>query len=225
MIDGVGDVVVSLSQNDHSAIITVKDNGKGIPADVIGKLGCLGVTYGKQNGHGLGLFHAKATLENWGGRLEIQSEVGRGTVVLMHIPKARPPEWFVPEIKAYHGQTVVIIDDDEAIHEIWRRRFHECVGDSSESLIHFTTPQALMDWYEVNEESRNQALYLCDYEFINAEINGLDLISKLGINYRSILVTSRYDRDDIISRCEIRNIKLLPKDLAGVVSIVIADEM
>jgi transcriptional regulator of NAD metabolism len=51
------------------------------------------------------------------------------------------------------------------------------------------------------------------------------LIYKLGTNYRSILVTSRYDRDDIVSQCEMRNIKLLPKELAGVVSIVIEDVM
>ncbi len=68
--------------------IKVKDTGKGIPQDLISKLGTQGMTYGKQNGSGAGLAFVKGIVEGkYDGRLEIYSEgEGKGTEVTVTIP-------------------------------------------------------------------------------------------------------------------------------------------
>ncbi|MBX3709652.1 MAG: HAMP domain-containing histidine kinase [Gammaproteobacteria bacterium] len=109
-------IFIELFSEDTYAVIRITDNGKGIPADILSKLGHLGVTYAKSNGHGLGLFYAKTTIENWGGQLDIQSVVGKRTTIKVKLPKTTPPVWYVPEIAILNGQTVMIVDDDQSTH-------------------------------------------------------------------------------------------------------------
>ncbi len=61
--------------------------------------------------------------------------------------------------------------------------------------------------------------FLIDYELLDHTVNGLDLIEKLGIEERSVLVTSRYEESNVKLRCETFGVKLLPKALAGFVPI------
>lgn len=67
--------------------IVIADDGIGIPKDIVALLGKKGASYGKKNGSGLGIFHAKASLESWGGRLDIESQEGKGTKVILVVPK------------------------------------------------------------------------------------------------------------------------------------------
>lgn len=84
-----GTVQVSLASESEHALITVSDNGCGIPVEIQSQLGKHGFTYGKKGGYGLGLFHAFWTIESWGGSLTIDSEVDRGTVVTVRLPILR----------------------------------------------------------------------------------------------------------------------------------------
>jgi signal transduction histidine kinase len=222
IVSAVGDIYISLLDEGDRAVIKISDNGKGIPSDLISKLGKLGVTYGKFDGHGLGLFHAKTTVENWGGELEIQSQVGKGTTVSIHLPKSKAPTWFLPELKICNNQTIVIIDDDESIHAVWKERFREFQNENAQpfKLLHFYSPDELTEWKQSNDSMQSNMIYLCDYEFIGSSENGIELITKLRLNYFTILVTSRFYMDDVITECESSSLKLLPKDMAIVIPIV-----
>jgi len=77
---------VYLRFQSHLCSISLSDNGVGIPEDVLKKLGQRGFTFGKKNGNGLGLHYAKTLFESVGGRLEIQSKVGVGTLVNIQVP-------------------------------------------------------------------------------------------------------------------------------------------
>jgi hypothetical protein len=65
-------------------------------------------------------------------------------------------------------------------------------------------------------------VFLIDYEFLNQNDNGLKIITDLGIQDKAILVTSRFDEPNIRSECESPKIKVLPKQLAGQITISIA---
>jgi signal transduction histidine kinase len=86
-----GSVTVSLARRGGSVEITVRDNGKGIPAEVLQRLGRRGETYGKAGGSGLGLHHARAAAEAWNGSLNISSEPGKGTETVILLPLAGEP--------------------------------------------------------------------------------------------------------------------------------------
>ena len=69
--------------------IAVHDDGPGIPADLIVQVGDPFVTT-KPDGTGLGLSICYGILEQHGGRLEIESQVGVGTSVKMLLPRVGP---------------------------------------------------------------------------------------------------------------------------------------
>lgn len=217
-----GKILVSLSSTADIILVVIEDNGVGIPKEVLANLGKFGTTYGKRGGSGLGIYHAKNTIESWGGKLEIESVIGKGTLCKILLPKAKLPSWFVPEIKVSDKQKIIIIDDDQSIHDVWKQRFNEFQLNTGKKVMlhHFYSPQEFTKWMDAQGQSSEAVTYLCDYEFIGNEQNGIDLVTTLKINYLSILVTSHIHSDEIISRCESAGIRLLPKDITGIVPIM-----
>lgn len=218
-----GRISISLAESDKYAVITIEDNGKGVPEAVLANLGKLGVTHGKPNGLGMGLYHAKNTVESWGGSLQIESRIGSGTIVKIYLPKTQPPIWFVPAIKLTDKQHVIIVDDDESIHQVWRERFRQAtLGSNNEVILsHIYSPDDLAAWKDAQSEIAAGVLYLCDYEFMGADENGIDVLTRLKINYLSILVTSRFNSEKVMCACEEKGIRLLPKDVARFIPIEI----
>jgi two-component sensor histidine kinase len=220
-MDGQGRIEVALSLQESEAVIVIKDNGKGIPAEVLKKLGQRGVTHGKAGGSGLGLYHARSKVEEWGGKLVMTSEVGRGTQVTIRLPKVGTPQWFVSQIKLKSLQTVVILDDDSSIHEVWKKRFgSQALGGKSIHLVHCSTPLELRQFVASNKIS--PILYLCDYELLGSKETGLDLIQECGIQNQAILVTSRFEESSLRQRCEGLEVRLIPKSLATLVPISVS---
>jgi len=106
-----GTVIIGLSAPDGKVLIEVKDNGKGIPPEILAKLGQKGETHGKANGNGLGLYHARTAVEGWGGNLRIESAPGTGTAVIIELPRAKA---------AGPAGLTVLLDDDMLVHMNWK---------------------------------------------------------------------------------------------------------
>jgi len=84
------------ARSDHDGImLSVEDNGIGIPKKEISRLGQPFVQVENQftkshKGSGLGLAIARSLITLHGGRMDIQSEVGVGTVVTVRLPHEVP---------------------------------------------------------------------------------------------------------------------------------------
>lgn len=214
-----GEVVVSIRSTTDSAHLEIRDNGKGIPADVLPNLMKKGFSFGKQGGVGLGLHFAKTALEAWGGGVSISSEPGQGTLVTLRLPRISPPAWFVPSLELVEHQTVVVADDDNTIHQVWHGRFDAC-RSSGVRIAHFSSPEELARWVSVRETSESApVLFLVDYEFIGNKKNGLEIIRDLGIGKHTVLVTSRFEESDVLAGCKELGVRLIPKSQAGFVPI------
>jgi signal transduction histidine kinase len=81
-----GKVTVRAFNEGSELVISVEDNGRGIPASVLPRLTERGFSHGKQSGSGLGLNHARRSVEAWGGRLSIVSAERVGTQVSLRLP-------------------------------------------------------------------------------------------------------------------------------------------
>lgn len=81
-----GFVQVIVEHKNGIINIVIKDNGKGIHPKIISHLMQKWATFGKAGGSGLGLYHAKNTIESWGGTLTLTSEFGVGTSVIIALP-------------------------------------------------------------------------------------------------------------------------------------------
>lgn len=66
--------------------ISVIDDGKGIPSEILNQVGNEGFTYGKPQGTGLGLHDAITTVRKWNGELTIESQPQIGTIVVITLP-------------------------------------------------------------------------------------------------------------------------------------------
>lgn len=79
-------IQVSLRVYGKKFQLSIVDNGKGIPNEVLSKIGEEGFTYGKSGGNGLGVSFAKRKVFEWDGDLQINSRVGFGTIVTITLP-------------------------------------------------------------------------------------------------------------------------------------------
>ena len=77
-----------------------------MPAAVLEQVGTRGFTQGKEHGTGIGVHHARQTLESIGGGLEISSIEGSGTSIVITVP-------LITDIRG------VLIDDDVFVREAW----------------------------------------------------------------------------------------------------------
>jgi two-component system nitrogen regulation sensor histidine kinase NtrY len=96
--DEVKEVVVNLLENARTAgahvvdvivgpgRLEVMDDGEGIPPELLPRIfePRFSTT---TSGSGLGLAIVRRLVEGWGGRIEVESEVGRGTRIVVHLPE------------------------------------------------------------------------------------------------------------------------------------------
>lgn len=202
-----GMITLKLYREDNNAIIEISDNGKGIPNEVLNQLGKVNISYGKNkidsSGFGYGVKSAFDTVLKWEGGIEFFSNIGSGTVVRLKLPLSSRPDWFTHQISFKPNQTVIILDDDQEIHYVWEKKLEQLLVNRH----HFFNAKKVKDWIVSNPDS--DFLLLSDYELIGDKSTGLSLIKSLGIQGRSILVTSHYE--EIVKNES--SLKVIPKNV------------
>ena len=138
-----GMVKISLFKKSTHLIISIQDNGCGIPDDILPKIISGEISTQKKNGHGLGLSHAIQIAEKLGGQLTIKSRIGEGTTVDIFLLQVSAPKWFCLSLKILSKQRIVVLDDDESIHQVWRKRLIDLRSDVN--IINFYRPEDMIE--------------------------------------------------------------------------------
>lgn len=124
--------LTSREGDDHSAgdyvLIKVKDNGSGMSAEVRERLfEPFFTTKAQGKGTGLGLAMALGIVEQFGGWIEFDSELGKGTEFRVFLPRCKAVQAPLPEEKpktdtrALRGKTegtVLVVDDEAPVRSI-----------------------------------------------------------------------------------------------------------
>jgi len=219
-----GKISVTVQQDDLSTLVIIKDNGKGMPREILEKLGKLSISYGKQNsesGSGLGFMHAKNIIEKNNGVLKIHSTLNKGTEVKIIIPKSQTPDWFANSLNITKKCKIFCLDDDYSIHQVWKRKFEFYTNKFANIKIFNYTSIKEFKESVAGLQNQKDILYLIDQEYIDQNENGLQIIEDLQIADKSILVTSRFDDDEIVAKCIKLGVKLLPKSMSGSIPIIL----
>jgi signal transduction histidine kinase len=106
-MESSGSVDIVLRVTSNFLRIEVKDDGCGIPEAVQKNIFTEGVTYGKENGSGLGLHFVTMCIDSWGGNYDIYSKVNEGTTFGFTLPVVNL------------SKHIVLLDDSVSVTMSW----------------------------------------------------------------------------------------------------------
>ncbi|MFH1769286.1 MAG: hybrid sensor histidine kinase/response regulator, partial [Parcubacteria group bacterium] len=184
--------------------ITVKDNGKGISAEDLSHVFDSFFTKGKKGGTGLGLAYCKQVVEAHGGSIDVESELGKGTMFTIRIPECvvecspllckegpgevdqayptQPSPYKGEEAKGYRndpeikcdGKRFILIDDDADIRLRWRR----IVRDNGGTVVgEADSYESMTSNGGLNYDEADVAIV--DYNYEGSAKTGIDVINYL----------------------------------------------
>ena len=117
---------------DHPALepgdylrIAVRDSGEGMSKEVLDHLFEPYFTT-RDTGSGLGLFLCYSIVKSHGGQIEVDSELGKGTEIVVYLPRTLSAEAATApprpvERKPIVGANLLIMDDDQLVRQTLRR--------------------------------------------------------------------------------------------------------
>ncbi|MDR2765958.1 MAG: PAS domain-containing sensor histidine kinase [Holosporaceae bacterium] len=183
-----GTVGASFRVNGKHVDIVIKDNGCGMPPDVIEKIksGCGNVDSSKHNGRGLGLQQVFSAIKAFGGKLTVESQLGMGTIFRLKFPLGPHPGWISERFNFRKGDVIVVLDDDESVFAVYQDILQEYSDDLT--LEFFTNSREALGFISAHP-NKEKVYFLCDYELKNDDFKGLAVILQSGVKTRSVLVT------------------------------------
>jgi PAS domain S-box-containing protein len=89
-----GEIIITATEKQNEILVSVKDNGVGIPHSAVDKLFRIDENYttsgtNKEQGTGLGLILCKEFIEKHGGKIWVESEEGKGSMFSFIIPTGK----------------------------------------------------------------------------------------------------------------------------------------
>jgi PAS domain S-box-containing protein len=167
------EIRVLTRQRGAEAVIEIRDTGVGIPSDRLERVfEPFFTTKSNGVGTGLGLSICRNIITSLGGRLELESEVGRGSVFRIILPSVAPSNLTVlpppvPELSSGTSRRgrILIVDDEPLVSQAIRRalqREHEVMALTSAREAHARLTRG-----------EQFDLILCD--IMMPEMSGIDL--------------------------------------------------
>ena len=140
-----GTITVATRSEADSIVIEVRDTGRGMTEGV--RQHCFEpfFTTKGERGTGLGLAIVYGMVQRHGGTIDIQSEEGKGTVVVIHLPVLVPESGDAPMVNAapWRPLRVLLVEDEPQVCDIQAEylrgdgHFVETAADGSQGLKQF----------------------------------------------------------------------------------------
>ncbi|PBB35599.1 response regulator [Mesorhizobium sp. WSM3868] len=209
----VGHAGDELPAGDY-VVVAVEDTGTGIAGDMISKVvEPFFTTKPIGKGTGLGLSTVYGFAKQSGGMLRIESEVDRGTIIELWLPRSNQPQ-DVTEAIAVAGAEAVEAADAERATAVGERSLTVLLIDDSHSLREMTAMSLRQSGFEVVGASGGaEALAAIEREpdrfdvivtdFAMPLISGIDVIRfarNLRAGWPAVMITGYADAEKIVER-------------------------
>ena len=188
-----GKVVLSIHETEHEVLFSIEDNGIGIPKELQDKIFDrffqVNPSSTTSNGDGIGLSFVKYLVELHGGRVGVESKLGKGTKFTFTLPlsekvdetlaieKKEPISSIVPHVAMISdvqvsspiaSHTILLIDDEPEVLEILER-----------VLIEDFRVLKAKDGIEGLELVRKELPDLVVCDIMMPKLNGLELLQSI----------------------------------------------
>ncbi len=159
------------------ALLTVTDSGCGMEAHVLKRLfEPFFTTKEVGKGTGLGLAMVYGIVQQSGGRIEVESEPGRGSTFRVYLPLTHeldrsPAPGAAPTAPAEGTETVLLVEDEEAVRQLARRTLQSQgynVLEAGDGIAALTVCQHHL-----------RSIDLVVTDVVMPELGGVDLVQRL----------------------------------------------
>ncbi len=182
-------IIIESKISNQNYIISITDQGKGIPPELLAKLGKEKVTFDKSNGNGLGVFYAVQTINSWGGNIDIHSQLNVGTTIKITLP-------IITGVNCHSLN--ILIDNDELVCITWETKAKK----AGVNLRIFRTSSEVFS--NVSQLPIDSTFYI-DSELDNEK--GEDIAQKLyQMGYSNLIMCSGYSKDRFAHLPFIKNV-------------------
>lgn len=171
-------VVRAELRKDNFFYVSIIDNGKGVPKELINDIFKERFTYNKNKGSGIGLSYVVDVIDNWKAKYEFSSIEDKGST-FQFIFKC------LEKLPEKTNGKYVLIDDKESVRQAWALK-------ASINDINLKTFKSKEDFLkEISKFPKSTTIYI-DYD-LKTEKSGLDLGNYLfKIGYQNIYITTGY---------------------------------
>jgi two-component sensor histidine kinase len=213
-----GIVNIDLNVENKKVFIRINDNGGGMPEETVQKiLENESVVTTKTSGHGIGLNQVRSTLKLYKGKMFIDSKEGIGTTVTVVFPVSKTPEWIADRLVLHRGNTVVILDDDKLMYDIWKNLLKSYANDLD--FRFFSSISDAADFINSFFE-KDKIFLLSDYD-LKDKNTGLHFILENNMKKQSVIMTSIHNDKRILDLIQSSGVKILPKQFLSNISITV----
>ncbi len=200
---GANNIDIEVKLENENLVCLLRDDGCSIEAEIRKTIFERGFTKGKEDGTGYGLYHAKKFIESWGGDISLSEAEEASTEFVITLPL-----WQTPQMRLEHTGGVVVLDDEDSIHQMWRNKVSRL--NPSATVRSFKTYADLYNWFESCDDA-HRYIFLIDSDFGDENMPGEKVIDELGINESAFLVTNHYNKPALVQWCDERAIGVVPK--------------
>lgn len=204
-LEGNGQINIRLSQSESNVVVSIQDTGRGMTDAELASLGVRGITFGKTDGSGLGVFHAMETMRAFGGDLRFESKLAIGTTAHLLFPQMALTTTILRKIELEPGQEIVVVDDDPIIHKAWKLKLQGL----NVILRSIYSPEQFDA--EIDDTIKDSAFFVFDFELEGAGRNGVDLISINNLQKQSVLISGKYESAEVRLMTEFLGVPRFPK--------------
>ena len=213
-----GTIMVKAVDAGGEVEISVTDNGCGISPENLTQIFEQGFTHGKQNGSGVGLFHARDQIESWGGSIQAESVLGIGTTLTVKFPVEERAAWYLPRLKFNSDSKIYILDDQETGRELWRLKFEDTKLLGQTRFAYDT--DSTQNFYQEIEGCPEQCTLLFDYDLGKGD-TGLECLQRMPKSATRCLVTGHFDSAEVRAARVQAGVYLIPKSQIAEIPLVV----
>ena len=197
-----GFILLELQEEQNRLRISISDNGQNLPQKILQAMNEGTCVSSKHNRQPLGINSAREKLQLFGGTLNFLKLKPLGTQAIIQLPTYPQAAWFSACIPLLNAREIILCDSHLSTHKILKSKLLE----QKIPLRIITNPKKFQHWL-----NQSDAFFLLNDEIQNFSSILNYCLENSSFASRSLLMTHRWDEDEVLEACKNARLKIIPK--------------